>query len=363
MIMPDSAVSQIFVSVLEVPFEKPITSALGTYIGSDYVVVELQTTDGIVGYGYTMSLDRRGTKAVVSYIENELTPLALRQDVKRPTALWQRMWSPNKARMRGGVGVHALSAVDTAVWDAAAKTAGLPLGIMLGGSRKKVPAYGSGGWLSMEDNELIEEAQNHAEKGISAYKLKIGGKRDKARLKLLRREMGDAFTLYVDANQNFNVADAVKASEWLSDFDVAWLEEPVLADCPWELEEVAAATDIPIAAGENVYFAWGFRDLCDRQAASYLQPDIGRCGGVTEWIKIAKMAETHNLKLTSHLLHEVSTCLVGAFSSGFAVEHMNFFTKNPFTNDFTVKNGFITLPDVSGHGVEFCKLARKIFTI
>ena len=89
MIMPDSAVSQIFVSVLEVPFEKPITSALGTYIGSDYVVVELQTTDGIVGYGYTMSLDRRGTKAVVSYIENDLTPLALRQDVKRPAALWQ----------------------------------------------------------------------------------------------------------------------------------------------------------------------------------------------------------------------------------------------------------------------------------
>ena len=108
MIIPDSAVSQIFVSVLEVPFEKPITSALGTYIGSDYVVVELQTTDGIVGYGYTMSLDRRGTKAVVSYIENELTPLALRQDVKRPTALWQRMWSPNKARMRALLGDHIL---------------------------------------------------------------------------------------------------------------------------------------------------------------------------------------------------------------------------------------------------------------
>ena len=145
----------------------------------------------------------------------------------------------------------------------------------------------------------------------------------------------------------------------------AKIGDDVFSDDPSvnKLEEVAAATDIPIAAGENVYFAWGFRDLCDRQAASYLQPDIGRCGGVTEWIKIAKMAKVHNLKLTSHLLHEVSTCLVGAFSSGFAVEYMNFFKKNPFTNDFSVKNGFITLPDVSGHGVEFCKMARKIFTI
>ena len=140
--MTNSTIFNISVSVLEVPFEKPITSALGTYIGSDYVVVELQTADGIFGYGYTMSLDRRGTAAVVSYIKNELIPIALNQDVKRSKALWQRMWSPNKVRMRGGVGVHALSAVDTAVWDAAAKTAGLPLAKMLGGSKKKIPAYG-----------------------------------------------------------------------------------------------------------------------------------------------------------------------------------------------------------------------------
>ena len=361
--MTACTVSKVFVSVLDVPFEKPITSALGTYMGFDYIVVELQTSDGISGYGYSMSLDRRGTKAVVSYIENELIPLMLFQDINSPESLWLRLWSLNKVRMRGGVGVHALSAVDTAVWDAAAKYSGLPLNLMLGGNGQKVPVYGSGGWLSMSDNELVDEALRHADRGITAYKLKIGGERDKERVELLRRETGDSFTLYVDANQNYNVADAISAAEWLSDFNIAWLEEPVLADCPWELEKVAAESSVPLAAGENVYFSWGFQDLCNRKAAAYLQPDIGRCGGVTEWIKIAHLADANNLRLTSHLLHEVSACLISAFTSGFAVELMNLFQNNPFTRDFSVTDGHITLPNTAGHGVEFSQEARKNYTV
>ncbi len=206
--MTTDIISSIAVSVLEVPFDKPIRSALGTYVGSDYVVVELQTASGVRGYGYTMSLDRRGTKAVVSYIENELTPLALDQHVSAPATLWNRMWSPNKARMRGGVGVHALSAVDTAVWDVTAKLKELPLATLLGGTRETIEAYGSGGWLSLSDDELIEEAQSHAENGITGYKIKIGGPRDPERIELLRKEMGDDFILYTDANQNYSVEEA-----------------------------------------------------------------------------------------------------------------------------------------------------------
>ena len=361
--MADSKISNVFLSVLEVPFERPVTSALGTNIGSDYVVVELQTTDGIIGYGYTMSLDRRGTGAVVNYIKNDLIPFVLNQNVTQPADLWQKMWSPNKARMRGGIGVHALSAVDTAVWDAAAKTAGLSLNKLLGGFREKVPVYGSGGWLSMEDGDLLAEAQSLAEKGISAYKLKIGGGRDKERIKLLRHEMGDNFTLYVDANQHYNLQDAITASEWLAEFNIAWFEEPVLADCPWDLEALASASAVPLAAGENVYFKWGFQALCARRAVSFLQPDIGRCGGVTEWIKISHLASINKLKLTSHLLHEISTSLIGAFSSGFKVEYMDFFSTNAFTQDFSVRDGYISIPDIPGHGVEFSKYARNKFQI
>lgn len=360
--MPATPITEITVFVLEVPFDKPIQSALGRYVGSDWVVVEMRAGD-IVGYGYSMSLDRRGTKAVVSYIENELTPLAIGLDAGAPEAVWQRMFAPNKARLRGGVGVHALSAVDTATWDIAARLAGISLNWMIGGYAQEIEVYGSGGWLSLTDEELVAEAQSHAENGITAYKLKIGGARDQERVGLLRREMGDDFTLYTDANQSLNVRQAIAASEWLADFNVAWLEEPVLADSPMDMGAVATESAIPIAAGENAYFRWGFRDLIERQAVAYVQPDIGRCGGVTEWIKIAHLTDSHKLDLTSHLLHELSVGLVAAFPSGYAVEYMNFFKDNPFSQEFRVADGKIAVPDVPGHGVEFEKAALKLYQV
>ncbi len=356
-------IKDVSTSVLEIPFDKPIRSALGTYIGADWVVVRVHSEDGIDGFGYSMSLDRRGTKAVVSYVEEDLKPLALGKDATVPETLWRQLWSPNKARMRGGVGVHALSAVDTAVWDIAAKAAGQSLFEMLGGADRDVQVYGSGGWLSLSDEELIAEAQEHVERGINSYKLKIGGDRDRERIDLLRREMGDGFILYTDANQSYSADQAIEAATWLRDYNVGWLEEPVLADCPWDLQTVAENSPLPIAAGENVYFDWGFKDICDRKAAAFLQPDIGRCGGVTEWDKIAKRAEAAGVKLTSHLLHELSTTMIGAYASGFAVEYMNFFKVNPFTEDYTVNDGCLQVPDTPGHGVTFTDEAFAAFRI
>jgi L-alanine-DL-glutamate epimerase-like enolase superfamily enzyme len=357
--MKTNSITAVSISVLEIPFDKPIASALGTYIGSDYVLVELTTKQNITGTGFCMSLDRRGTKAVVSYLEEELVPLVIGLEITDPRSLWSKMWSVNKARMRGGVGVHALSAIDTAVWDAYAISKNISLSSMLGKKIDEVPVYGSGGWLSLSDKELIKEGENYRKLGISAYKIKIGGERDKERLSLLKEEMGDHFDIYVDANQSFSVTEAIETAKWLRDFEVKWFEEPVLSDCPWELEAVASNSKVPIAAGENVYFRWGFEDLCQRKAALYLQPDIGRCGGVTEWIRIAELADNYELQLTSHLLHEISVSLISPFDCGFAVEYMNFFKDNPYTEDFSVKNGKIKIPSAPGHGVQFSEKAKQ----
>ena len=188
--MKKDSINTVNISVLEIPFDRPIASALGTYIGSDYVLVELTTAQNITGTGFCMSLDRRGTRAVVSYLEEELVPLVIGEEVADPGSLWSKMWSVNKARMRGGVGVHALSAIDTAVWDAFAITKNISLSSMLGKKIDEVIVYGSGGWLSLSDKELIQEAENYKKLGISAYKIKIGGERDKERLSLLKKEIG-----------------------------------------------------------------------------------------------------------------------------------------------------------------------------
>ncbi len=100
--MKTNSITTVSISVLEIPFDKPIASALGTYIGSDYVLVELTTKQNITGTGFCMSLDRRGTKAVVSYLEEELVPLVIGLEITDPRSLWSKMWSVNKARMRVG---------------------------------------------------------------------------------------------------------------------------------------------------------------------------------------------------------------------------------------------------------------------
>lgn len=332
------------------PLTKPIASALGLYESMPGAVVTVRTSEGIDGFGFNLGLGGSAGRAVATYVTDELAPLAVGQDALSPDAVWHRMWAPNKARMRGGIGVWGLSAVDIAVWDVVAKAAGLPLHTLLGGYRRSVLAYGSGGWLSLSDDELVAECEQMASLGIGSYKFKIGSPRDEERTALLRRAMGDDFLLLADGNQSFDVRRAIEVSHMLAGYGVGWLEEPVVADSIDDLADVAAGSAIPVATGENEYFRWGFREICERRAAAYLQPDIARCGGVTEFRRIAALADSFGLSLTSHLWHELSISLVGAAPSGWAVEYTNLIDPALWTNEFTVTNGTIAVPQVPGHG-------------
>jgi len=345
----------------KVPLKREIGSAGGNKSVLDYLIVELKTTDGISGFGYTMGLGGEGSKALVPYIHNELAPLVIGKDVSNPERIWNTLWSPNKARMRGGLGVMAISALDTACWDAFSKATSLPLHTILGGFRKKVPVYGSGGWFTFSDEDLIKECQDFMEKGINAYKIKIGTLRDEERIALLRKEIGSEITLLVDANQKYNIKDAIEVSSMLATYDVKWFEEPVLADSMDDLAEFSRKSAVPVATGENSYMRWGFREICERKAAAYLQPDVGRCGGITEFRKIAHLAETFNLDLCSHLLEEVSVCLIGATSAGCMVEYADLLPSNTLTHDFKVQDGHIEVPESAGHGVSFTEDALKKF--
>ena len=336
------------------PLATPIASALAAYTRVDMVAVYVHT-DGPTGFGFNMGLGGSASSALVPYIEEELAPLAIGENAAAPEALWHRLWSPNKARMRAGLGLWALSAIDIACWDIVARAAGMPLHTLLGGYRRKVPVYGSGGWHNLSDGDLIAEAEHFASLGITAYKYKIGSTRDRERTATLRQAMGDGFMLLADANQRFNVREAIETSYMLADFGVAWIEEPVLADTVDDLAEVAAGAAVPTAAGENVYLRWGFREVCERRAAAYLQPDVSRCGGVTEFQKVAHLADAFNLSLSSHLWHELSISLVGASPAGFMCEYTELLPEGLLTREFRVVDGCIEVPDEPGHGVALAK--------
>ncbi len=359
----DTTIGAVETTALRFPLSIPITTALSTYTHVDATAVTLLTDGGLTGFGITAGLGGMAGVAIKPYIDSELAPVIVGMDALAPARIWERMWSPNKPRMRAGIGVWALSAVDIACWDLMGKAAGLPLHRLLGGFEIDVPVYGSGGWHSLDDDDLVAECQDFAKKGIGAYKYKIGSRRDQERTELLRREMGDGFTLFADANQRFTVTEALETARMLADYGISWIEEPVLADSCDDLAEVAATSPVPVATGENVYFGWGFREICDRRAAAYLQPDVGRCGGISEFTKVAHLAESYNLALSSHLWHELSISLVGASRAGFMVEYAELIPPDALTRPFEVVEGRIEVPDVPGHGVELTLEAMTRFAV
>jgi L-alanine-DL-glutamate epimerase-like enolase superfamily enzyme len=175
--------------------------------------------------------------------------------------------------------------------------------------------------------------------------------------------MGDDFILLADANQKYNVREALEAADMLAEFGVAWIEEPVLADATDDLVAVARSSVVPTAAGENHYFRWGFRELCQRGAVDYLQPDVARCGGITEFRKIGALADSFSISLTSHLWHELSISVVGAHKSAWACEYVELIPRGALTRSFDVVDGRIAVPDVPGHGVEFTAEAMSSYRV
>jgi L-alanine-DL-glutamate epimerase-like enolase superfamily enzyme len=361
-----------------IPLRIPLTDSPIHRFGGDNtgragfgcIAVYLHTKDGPSGFGYTFQTGGNGTTAVAAFVRDGLAPRIVGQDALAPEALWHRLWSANKPRMRAGLGVWALSAVDIACWDIVAKVAGLPLHTLLGGYRRRVPVYGSGGLREFSDAELLAECRDFAAQGIGAYKIKIGGmgpedghSSDEGRIALLRREMGDDFVLYVDGSQNYSPSEAIEVSAMLRHHGVAWFEEPTLADSVDDLGYVASRSAVPIAAGENAYLRWGFRELCTRHAVAVLQPDVGVCGGVTEFRKVAHLAESFNLALCSHLAHELSVSLIGASSSGSSVEYAELLPPDFWVNPIDVADGHLTVPDVPGHGVDLHPGARARYAL
>jgi L-alanine-DL-glutamate epimerase-like enolase superfamily enzyme len=338
--------------------------------GFGCTAVHVHTRGGPSGFGYTFQTGAGAISAIAAFIRDGLAPRLVGQDALAPEALWHRAWSANKPVMRAGVATWALSAVDIACWDIVAKAAGLPLHTLLGGYRNEVPVYGSGGLRDFSDAELVKECQDFAAQGISAYKIKIGGltsavgsSSDQARVALLRQEMGDDFTLLVDASQNYTPSEAIEVSRMLADLGVGWFEEPVLADSVDDLATVAARSAVPVAAGENAYLRWGFRELCTRGAAAILQPDVGICGGVTEFRRVAHLADAFNLSLCSHLAHELSVSLVGAAPSGWMLEYAELLPPDFWAEPGQVRGGQLTVPQAPGHGVDLAPSSRQRYAL
>src|SRR6202044_3956821 len=204
----------------------------------------------------------------------------------------------------------AVAGLDMALWDALAKSAGLPLARLLGGTMDPVPAYNSNGLGLIPPAAAGDEAlELLAEGGFSALKVRVGRDRaadDIAATRRVRTAVGSEVTLVADYNQGLALGDALERCRALDGEGLAWIEEPLRYDDLDGHARIARDIATPVMLGENFSGPRAMHDAIGAQACDLVMPDLMRIGGVTGWLQAAAVADVAGLPMSSHLYPEVS---------------------------------------------------------
>ena len=265
---------------------------------SIHILVEVVTDDGLTGYGESIPYTYG---SVGGYIEQQLKPLFVGEDPMRIEMLWDRAYRQSYGHGIAGISIHALSAVEVALWDILGKARGLPVYEMIGGlSKEKVNAYAS----LMEYREVEQVAKisvRWVEEGYKAVKIHQGRSNAVESVKAVRNAVGDDVEIMLDVNGAWSPREAAKHARELQRYDLTWLEEPI-----WPVQDYASLarlrrkTTIPIAGGENEFTHFGFRQAITKGAYDIVQPDVIMTGGILACRKIFALAEAWNLDVATH---------------------------------------------------------------
>jgi L-alanine-DL-glutamate epimerase-like enolase superfamily enzyme len=330
-------------------------STHGEMTAFQLITVRLLDGDGGEGVGYTFTVGMGGA-AVHALVERDLKPTLLGRDPSRIEALWRDMWWHLHYGGRGGQTSLAISAVDMALWDLAAKQAGKPLWRLLGGFDAKVPAYAGGIDLDLSADELLRQTERNLAKGFRAIKMKVGRRRlaeDVEKVAAMRKFLGPDIPLMVDANMRWTADEAVRAARAFAEYDIFWLEEPTIPEDVVGHARVVREGGVPVATGENLHSLHEFQQMIAGGGVTFPEPDVTNCGGVTVFMKVAHLAEAHNLPVTSHGAHDVTVHLLAAAPNRSYLEAHGFGLDRFIAEPLQIVDGFATAPERPGHGIEF----------
>ena len=338
------------------PLSHAMTDAThGVHTCFEVILVILETECGLRGCGYTYTIGRGG-EAIQSLIQRELKPLLLDADASRIDWIWERMWWQLHYVGRGGLVSFAMSAVDIALWDLKGHQENKPLWQLLGGYSGRARAYAGGIDLQLDAGELIEQTRLNIEKGFRAIKMKVGREtlsEDLERVQAVREYIGPDMPLMVDANMRWTVEAAIRAARRLRDYDVYWLEEPTIPDDYPGMARIAREGGLPVASGENLHTIYEFRHMIAAGKIAFPEPDVSNIGGITNWMRVAKLAYAHNLRVTSHGVHELHLHLLAAVPNASYLEVHGFGLERFMKNPPQLEDGIMLASDEPGHGVQF----------
>lgn len=340
------------------------------YRGSKYsmqnrctIITRILTKQGVVGEVYTGDTDEE-QDVILKIIHQELAPALVGKDIFNTEGCWEAMKPATYDILRDrGVVMQAISAVDTAIWDTVGKALNMPMYRLWGGYQNRLPMIAIGGYYGQNRDELAREVADYIGYGVVGMKFKIGGatpEEDLERLKVAREVGGNNFTLMVDANQGYDLQQAIKFVRLAQNvgIELYWFEEPVrwYNDKRW-LRDVRLSTGVPITAGQSEYRIDGVRDLIIGDSIDYCNFDTSWGGGPTIWRRVASICSAFGIKMAHHEEAQISAHLLGSVAHGTFVEcfHRD---RDPIfwdiqTEPRPLKDGYYTISDRPGFGIEF----------
>lgn len=291
------------------------TDAIQSFKSQETIFVRLTDAEGAQGMGYSYTIGDGGP-SVLALLRHSLLPALMGREAEAIEANWRALLFFSHATAVGPIMSLALAAIDTALWDLRGRRAGLPLHLLAGGAKTEVPMYTTeGGWLHLEPAALVDDALAAQAAGFAGSKVKIGKPTlagDQARLTAVRDALGADYEIMTDANQSMTSAEALRRVPMLEALNIAWFEEPLPADDIAGHARLAAQCRVPVAVGESLYSPGQFADYIAARACGIVQADVARVGGITPWLKVAHLAEAHNLAICPHFLMELHVSLVCA---------------------------------------------------
>ena len=341
-------------------FRIPLPEVMNDAKHGDHTHFELITTtirleDGSEGTGYTYT-GGKGGQAIRAIVDFDIAPALLGKNGADIDGINDFMeWHMHYVG-RGGIVSFAVSSIDIALWDIKCKKAKQPLWKMTGGAGNSCRAYCGGIDLQFPVTKLLKNIGGYLAAGFNAVKIKVGRENldeDIERIRAVREHIGPGVTFMVDANYSMTVEKAIKAIEKFRPYDITWFEEPIIPDNYQGFAAIADATGFPLAMGENLHTFHEFESAIKQAKLTFLQPDASNCGGITGWLKAARLANENNITVCSHGMQELHVSLVSAQpNSGWLEVHsfrIDQYTKQPLV----IENHKALAPGTHGIGVEF----------
>lgn len=349
-------ISSVKATVHNVPVQVPL---LERALKTQFVFVEVSTEEGVTGYGLTGNLQSFGVRELIN---RQLAPFLKGKNALETEARWQETFLTFNPRYQTGAWSSAMSAVDIALWDIKGKHYNEPVWRLLGGAKKKVPAYITFGLLEFDREQLVGMVRRFLAEGQNKFKMVVAignGENpleDAARVKAVREAIGDKTDLMIDGNYLFSINRALELAKRVEPYHITWFEEPVYGNDARLLAQLRERCSVPISAGQNEGSRFRHLHLLQHGAIDILQPNVCYVGGYTEALKVAGMAQAFNILVANgggwphHNMH-----FQAAVSNGWRVEFHYLMWKVGeiiYKNTPEPENGFVTLTEEPGLGLE-----------